>query len=80
MTEKYDRSSSMIRELSTTTVVIDERIKTIIESNGSRVSLGDKITAGKLLKRPEITIFDIILFFQRPYPRYRPNRRNGNQI
>ncbi len=60
MTEKYDRSSSMIRELSTTTVVIDERIKTIIESNGSRVSLGDKITAGKLLKRPEITIFDII--------------------
>ncbi len=59
MTEKYDRASSLIRELSGTTIVIDERIKNIIESNGSRVSAGDKITAGKLLKRPEITISDI---------------------
>ncbi len=59
MTEKYNRASSLIRELSATTVVIDERIKSIIASNGSRVCAGDKITAGKLLKRPEITISDI---------------------
>ena len=59
MSEKYHRAESLKHELAKTTLTVSETIKELIENRGSTISLGEKITAGRLLKRPEITIADI---------------------
>jgi tRNA uridine 5-carboxymethylaminomethyl modification enzyme len=59
MSEKYHRAESLKNELAKTTLTVSTTIKELIENRGSTISLGEKVTAGRLLKRPEITIADI---------------------
>lgn len=59
MSEKYHRAESLKNELAKTTLTVSATIKELIENRGSTISLGEKVTAGRLLKRPEITIADI---------------------
>lgn len=57
-TAKYKTIESIKEELSKTSIVIDEKMQRIFSSEG--ISVGEKHIAGKLLKRPSITIEPIL--------------------
>ncbi len=60
MQEKYHRIDRVIEEFSSTTINVDDDLKRLIEDRGgSTASTPGKIPAGKLLKRPEITMGDL---------------------
>ena len=58
--QKYKKIQELTKKVSELSIVIDEKIKNIV--NNKKVPIDEKISlgVGKLLKRPEITIDDIL--------------------
>ncbi|MFH0975560.1 MAG: tRNA uridine-5-carboxymethylaminomethyl(34) synthesis enzyme MnmG [Spirochaetota bacterium] len=59
MKEKYDRIDAYTNELKNKTIVVDEKIKSLLSGSGSD-NLPAKLQAGYLLKRPEIKLAHIL--------------------
>ncbi|HMB20273.1 MAG TPA: tRNA uridine-5-carboxymethylaminomethyl(34) synthesis enzyme MnmG [Spirochaetota bacterium] len=60
MSEKYRNINATIDRLSSAIITVDAELKRIIEERGGSIaSIPGKISAGKLLKRPEIRVEDV---------------------
>jgi len=60
MKDKYQKVNRFIDNLSKTTIVIDERIRSILSNNDNECTLCGSFQVKKLLKRPEIRMKNII--------------------
>jgi len=60
MKEKYEETDLYMGELKKRTLHIDERVKEILQRHGRDVSVSGTVKVGNLLKRPEISIKDIM--------------------
>jgi tRNA uridine 5-carboxymethylaminomethyl modification enzyme len=60
---KYKKINSYIREFSSRSILIDERIKDILRARGKEINFTGRVRVSKFLKRPEIRISDIVQIF-----------------
>lgn len=60
MQNKYRRIKLCIEDISKRTLPVDGRIKSILSGKGDECSQGRAVEIGKLLKRPEIRIGDVL--------------------
>ena len=59
MTEKYRRVRSCIENFSKKTIVIDDRINSILSKNRDEINTGSRVQVKELLKRPHVKIGEI---------------------
>ena len=58
--KKYKEINELIQKMSALSIVVDEKIKIILSKKAIPIGEKASFNAGKLLKRPEITIDDIL--------------------
>lgn len=63
MKEKYSRADALIDSFGKTMITVDEPLASLIEQRGSTARRGEKLSANKLLKRPEIKITDLMPYY-----------------
>jgi tRNA uridine 5-carboxymethylaminomethyl modification enzyme len=59
MLNRYSKIDSAIEDLKSKTLVIDDKISNIL-SNNTKLNLKGRVNAGKILKRPEIKLPNIL--------------------
>ncbi|MCX8122593.1 MAG: tRNA uridine-5-carboxymethylaminomethyl(34) synthesis enzyme MnmG [Spirochaetes bacterium] len=60
--EKYKRIQELTAKINSMTIVINEKMKDILRDKNIEIEEQHQILAGKLLKRPEITMHDVMSF------------------
>ena len=60
MIEKYNRIDEIINDYKKRNLVVDDRVKDIFLKKGKDLNIQGKINVGKLLKRPEVKLEDLL--------------------